>query len=144
MARAAGAPINDGQRILGSVLACGGGTVASHSAAARVWGLQLPRWRLEVISAQRDSRRAPAGVLVHRPSDRVDLWPARRGGIPVTNPLRLLVDLGAVVPLGSLEAALDQFVVAGTVDVAAVRTTLDRHAGRGRAVAHHPRSMVPR
>lgn len=55
-----------------------------------------------------------------------------RGPVPATNPLRALLDLGAVDPPG-VPAALRSLVLAGFVTPGAVSATLVRHAERGRA-----------
>lgn len=144
VARIGGAPVSDAQRILAAVLACGPGSLASHSAAAFVWGIPLDRWVVEVTAPRHGRGRSLAGTVIHRPTDRVDLAPSWRHGIPVTNPLRLLVDLGASRPEGDVEAALDQLVVRGTVTVAAVRAALARHATRGRGGAGALRAVLDR
>lgn len=144
VARIGGAPGSDLQAVLAGVLACGPQALASHSAGALVWGVGLRSWEVEVI-APRDGRgRLVDGVVIHRPTDRLDLAAVMRRGIPVTNPLRLLIDLGAVRPEEDVEAALDHFVVRGTVTVAAVRRTLARHARPGRAGAGALRAVLDR
>jgi very-short-patch-repair endonuclease len=71
-------------------------------------------------------------VCVHRPTDVGDLRPASRANIPVTNPLRTLVDLGAVDADG-VRPFLERVVVTGFATPAVVTALLERHRGRGRA-----------
>ena len=144
VARIGGAPATDRQAVLAGVLACGPDALASHTAAAVVWGVELDRWRVEVTLARRSGGRAVAGVAIHRPADLVDLAPVRRDHIPVTNPLRLLVDLGASRPVADVERALDQLVVRGTVTMPAVRAALARHARPGRSGVVALRTVVDR
>ena len=54
-----------------------------------------------------------------------------RHGIPATDPLRTLLDLGAVDPF-ALDTALTRFVVDGFVTPRAVRAALMRHSRQGR------------
>jgi very-short-patch-repair endonuclease len=70
--------------------------------------------------------------MIHRPRDVGDLRPSLWRNIPVTNPLRTLVDLGAVDPAG-VRPCLERMVIAGFVSPAAVRAALDRHSRPGRA-----------
>lgn len=144
VARTAGTPHGVEQAILASVLACGPGMLASHTAAAHLWGVELRRWTLEVTAPHRDRRPNPPGVVVHRPRDLVDLRLTRRAGIPVTSPIRLLVDLGGAVSEAELEHAIDQLVVAGTVSVSAVRAGLVRHARPGRTGIGPLRAVLDR
>ena len=61
----------------------------------------------------------------------LQLRPVWRLGIATTDPLRTLVDLGAVDPSG-VDAALLRFVVDGFVTPRAVRAALVRHSQHGR------------
>ncbi|HSB88371.1 MAG TPA: DUF559 domain-containing protein, partial [Ilumatobacteraceae bacterium] len=70
-------------------------------------------------------------IVVHRPRDLQQLRPVWRHGIPTTDPLRTLVDLGAVDASG-VGAALARFVIEGFVTPGAVRAALVRHAQHGR------------
>jgi very-short-patch-repair endonuclease len=97
-----------------------------------VWGADLVGHRpVDVIVARRSALPVRAGVAVHRPRDRVALRPVVRSGIPVTNPLRTLVDLGAVDP-SAVRSALGSFITAGLVRPAAVDAAIARHARPGR------------
>ena len=69
--------------------------------------------------------------MVHRPRDLLQLRPVWRLGVASTDPLRTLVDLGAVDAAG-VDAALVRFVVDGFVTPRRVRAALVRHSQRGR------------
>jgi hypothetical protein len=144
VARVAGAPATDHQSILAAVLSCGPQAMASHSSAALLWGVVLDGWSVEVTLIQRRGGRDRRGVTVHRPTDLLDLSAVRRSGVPVTNPLRLLVDLGASRPEEQLEEVLDQLLVRGTVTIAGARAALARHSRPGRSGAGALRSVLDR
>ena len=87
-------------RWLAAVLACGPGAVLSHRCAGAHWGfLTGPLKGIEVSAATR-GRVGPSDVTVHRPRKP----PPRKDweGIPVTPPLRTLVDLADVLSFDDL------------------------------------------
>ena len=133
VAAVAGAPITAMTLIAAAVSAAGDGALASHRSAAFVLGaLPAPRHVIDVIR-QRPGTGAlrVEGVVVHRPRDLVDLRPARHRGIPITNPVRTLCDLGAVAPL-AVDSALQAMLVSGHVSLAAVEAAIIRHSRQGR------------
>ena len=69
--------------------------------------------------------------MLHRPRDRADLTPSHRDGIACTNPLRTMLDLGAVDPDG-VDSALGRLVISGVTTKAAVAAALERHSVIGR------------
>ena len=79
----------------------------SHRAAAALWGIDRFGTELVEISTTRNVRADEHGVVVHR----VQPWPecdtSSRGGIPVTEPGRTLIDLAAAASAEDLEVALD-------------------------------------
>lgn len=127
--RILGAPVTSHQRIRAATL--GAGAPGSHRAAASVWGAELgPTPPLEVLVGGTRHPELP-GVVVHR-SRRLDPRDiSRRHGIPVTNPLRTLVDLGAVATPEQVELALDSFTSRKLVTVAGARAYRDKLAGSG-------------
>lgn len=126
VARLAAARVTVPQQALALVLATGHGAMASHTACARRWGAPLEPWRPEVTIPGRAYTSRLRGVIVHR-STGADLRPLVRLGVPVTSPLRALVDLADVA---LVEEALDHFVLAGLVTPAAVAMTVERHRHR--------------
>lgn len=133
VARVLGAPSSREQRILAAVLAAGGGAMASHRSSAHLWGVERPPDDpIDVLLVGRTRRARLEGVEVHRPRDLDDLRPVVRHGVPTTNPLRLLLDLGAVDAEG-VTPALRHLVLAGFVTPLVVSAALDRHARRGRS-----------
>ena len=127
--RIAGAPVTSLQRILAASLTARG--PASHRAATSIWGADLgPTPPLEVL-VRRGRHPRPPGIVVHRTStlDPQDI--SRRHGIPVTNPLRTLVDLGAVATPEQVELALDSFTSRKLITVAGARAYREKLAGQG-------------
>lgn len=114
------------QHAMAAVLA--GWGVLSHRSAARLWGL-TDHDVIEIAVAAGQPR--PEGVVVHRSSDLVSEHVTRRRGIPVTNPMRTLVDLGAV-DKWAVSDALERAVIARVCSVVAVERILDEVARRGR------------
>jgi very-short-patch-repair endonuclease len=88
---------------------------------------------------------APIGVTLHRSTDLREVDRARRQGIPVTNPIRTVADLGAVAPrlvpgaierglflgrfsIGGLWRAVDDLARPGRRGIGVLRRTLERRA----------------
>ena len=135
------------------VLALGDGAVLSHTAAAAMWGMLRGRGATEVTVPTTAGHLRRDGILVHRqrlPAGHV----TTNRGIPVTTPIRTLLDLAAVASLSVLLRAFEQAqvllhlppaplaaeviarprrrgnaklrqVLAGSVDPAAVRSVLE-------------------
>jgi very-short-patch-repair endonuclease len=126
-----GAPDTWHQRMLGACLAAGGLAVASHRSAARLWGL-LGDDGLVEISVLRPKGPKPADVVWHRSRDLLSRHTTVRAGIPVTNPMRTLVDLGAVVKPWVVEDALDRGLSRRLFPLSAVEWVLHDVARPGR------------
>lgn len=130
--RVAGAPQTIDQALLAAVLASGG--VASHRAAGRLWG--LGDWDEVEVTVERPRHPRLAGVVVHRSGDLDLKYVTHRRGIAVTNPMRTLVDLGAVKEVKhDVGDALERALLARVCSVVAIERVLDDVARRGRAGA---------
>jgi hypothetical protein len=128
--RVAGAPVTWHQQALAAVLAAGPGAAASHRTAAALWGL-LPPTVIEVV-VPRGRTPTIRGAIVHQARD--PIASNRRSGIPVTTPMRTILDLGAVVPAAVVETVLDAAEVARLCSIAAVeweRASVARPGRRG-------------
>lgn len=124
-----GTPPSWEQDLLGAVLAAGPGAVASHRAAARLWGL-LDDAPVELTVPRGRTPQLRAGVLVHQSMD-----PPRRlhrSRIPVSTPMRALADVAAVADVETVVAMLDRAEVSRCFTVAAAEWQLDAIARRGR------------
>jgi very-short-patch-repair endonuclease len=122
------------QATLAACFALGGTSAASHRAAARLWGVDLGPGEdvIELSTSRPRSDRLPH-VLVHRSVDLTDAQIVTRRGIPTTNPLRLLVDLGAVVSSTRVGLALDDLIGRRIVSASGVHAALEHLAARGRS-----------
>jgi hypothetical protein len=104
----AGSPRTFEQRLLAGCLATAG--AASHRAGMLLLSFDPPEQVVEVLVAAERSPRRP-GVVVHRTNELRPEWLTERQGIPVTGPLRLLADVGAVCPPWYVERCLEQGIV---------------------------------
>jgi hypothetical protein len=94
-------------RWLAAVLALGDGAVLSHVAAAVLWRLLRGTAIIEVTVPTTAGHQRRDGIVVHRqrlPANHVTVL----DGIPVTTPIRTLLDLAAVLPLNALAKCFEQ------------------------------------
>ena len=90
-----------------AVLALGAGAVLSHVAAAVLWGMVRATAIIEVTVPTTAGLVKRDGIVVHRQR----LAPEHvtvRDGIPVTTPIRTLLDYAAVAPLDAVFRAFEQ------------------------------------
>jgi very-short-patch-repair endonuclease len=120
------------QIIHAAVLAAGKGAMASHRSAARLWGIPRPDGEVVDLILPRRTREAKiAGAMAHRPRDLLDLNPSRKEGVPTTNILRTLCDLGAV-DASAVRGAVGHVVTTGLASPSALVRAIRRHGRRGR------------
>ena len=120
---------------LASVLACGPKAVLSHGAAAALWEIRPWRAGHVEISVPLHVCRSRPGLIVHRRSSLTEPDLSRRHQIPVTSPLRTLVDLAPRLTVKQLEAAINEADKRGLVDPECARASLGSlpaRAGVGR------------
>jgi very-short-patch-repair endonuclease/predicted transcriptional regulator of viral defense system len=110
---------------MAGVLSCGAGAVLSHRSAASLWGIR-PYWpgEIEVTVAARRQPRRP-GVRVHRSRTLAPSDITRRNGIPVTTPVRTLMDSAPSLTGRQLERAINEADRLGLADVERLRRALD-------------------
>jgi very-short-patch-repair endonuclease len=140
--RLVGTADSDEQRIMAAVLAAGPGALASHRSAALLHGIPaLKNDQVDIVIApdagsERVTRTRPVpklnGVTRHRPSDIARLGRQLLNGIPSTNILRTLIDLGAVAP-DAVHGAVGHALTNKLATIAAIETTLIGHARPGRS-----------
>jgi very-short-patch-repair endonuclease len=119
-------------RWLAAVKACGPGAVLSHQSAAQLWEL-LPTCPGPIhvtVPAQRHPRPV-RGISVHRSRTLSPRDTTRRYRIPVTTPVRTVLDLRRVLPRDQWEGAVDRargkgVDVADVIDEAPTRSALER------------------
>jgi AbiEi antitoxin C-terminal domain/Protein of unknown function (DUF559) len=100
-------------RFLAAVFACGPGAALSHESAAVLWGIRQPRGpRIDVTVPTPGGRSRRGLLIVHRSS----LEPEEvtvKDGIPVTTPVRTVVDLADRLRRRAVERALDEAAYLG-------------------------------
>jgi very-short-patch-repair endonuclease len=84
------------------------------------------------LSVPRRRRPRLRGVVVHRPGDTETLRPSVVRGIPVTDPLRALLDLAAVAAPETVAEALERALSCRLVSVKGVVAELERSTRPGR------------
>ena len=124
------------QDSLAACLAIGGLVGASHRAAAELFKVELPV--APIVEAVRHP--TGRGVVIHRSSDLTRAQLTRVRSVPVTSPLRLLVDLGAVGPTCWVEDALDDLLGRRVISIAG-RPRHARRTGRLGAQGHRPAAV---
>lgn len=126
--------VSERGRWMAAVLACGGDALLSHRSAAALWGIRPERpGPIEVTVPRPVFRRRP-NLRVHR---RGGLTVRGRivDGIPVTDPICVLVDLATCIPVAQLETAINEADHLGLVNPEMLRESLDslpRWPGVGR------------
>ncbi|MEM7093863.1 MAG: hypothetical protein AAF567_12740 [Actinomycetota bacterium] len=131
MYRLAGAP----PTWLGSAraLALSTGGYISHSAAARVWGLEgFGRASLEVTVAVGVRRGAASGVRWHRSTQMHLAAATERRAVPVTGIARTVLDVAGVIPRRRLDEVIDEVLRRRMLSWPDLHEVLVRHARRGR------------
>jgi very-short-patch-repair endonuclease len=130
----AGLPESWERSVLAACLAAGPDAVASHRTAARIWSLGDRSEDKPEITVPRRRRPRLRGVTVHQSLDLTIDQTTVRKRIPVTNPLRTLVDLASVLPADEVEDALDAGLAWPSLfSLKAVGTTRSLLAQRGRS-----------
>lgn len=131
--------------------------VASHSTAARLWGMPVPPWLnndFEIHFTCNSSKKATrrAGIIGHRAKfldDEVELV----DGLRVTSPARTWLDLASMVPIDDLVAAGDYLVCehqrifeaprAAISTLGQLKRTIHLHVGRrGVRNARHALDLI--
>jgi hypothetical protein len=130
--RHAGAPVSGGAQQWAVILWAGPGSALSHTTAAAIWRVPVPPAPFPevLLPATRAPRRA--GVTVHRTTRLRAVDVVRVHGLPVTTPVRTIVDLAAVLAAADLRVALEHAFARGLVTVRAVGTGLDEIGSVGR------------
>jgi Protein of unknown function (DUF559) len=118
------------RRWMAAVLACGEKAMLSHRSAAALWGIGTERRGIVDISVRRRAELKRRGLRVRgRPSlDGESV--TSQDGIPVTAPVRTLIDLSTELgPLG-VERAVNEADKRDLVDPETLRAKLDDHEGQ--------------
>ena len=140
--RVAGTPASWRQRIMAACLA--GPAVASHRSAAALWSFVGCEQDIVEVTALRHRRRHSADVVWHESHhlDPVDV--SELEGIPVTRPLRTVLDLGVVVGTDRLEELVDDGLRRGWFSTTAVWQRWERLGGALRPGGRVVRAVLER
>jgi very-short-patch-repair endonuclease len=119
-------------RWMAAVVACGSGAVLSHGSAAALWGIGEERRGAIEISVRTTSARRRSGIRIHRRLGLRSEDLAVQDDIPVTSPVRTLVDLATFLSRDRLERAVNEADKRDLTNPEALRATLERfHGQRG-------------
>jgi very-short-patch-repair endonuclease len=116
-------------RWMAVVLACGPGSMLSHQSAAALWGIASEQPGMLEVSVRVSSPRRQPGVRAHRRPGLRAADATSHQGIPVTSPVRTLIDLAARLGPRAMERAVNEADRLDLVDPEALRTALGAHAG---------------
>jgi hypothetical protein len=117
------------RRWMAAVLACGEGAALSHRSAAALWGIVREDLRRVDVSVRRRCELRQPGIhsrsRPHLPVDQI----LSRDGIPVTTPVRTLVDLATELSAPALERAINNADKHDVIDPEELRANLADFAG---------------
>ena len=115
---------------MAAVLACGEGAALSHRSAAALWGIGDERRGQLQVSVRRRCRHRRGGIhVMSRPSLSKDDITVRNS-IPVTRPVRTLLDLATELGTTALERAVNEADKRDLIDPETLRAALDDYAGK--------------
>ena len=117
-------------RWMAATLACGPESALSHGSAAALWGFGEESQGLIEVSVPAAIRRRHAGIRVHRRTALLPEELTAHEGIPVTDPIRTLIDEATRLRPMQLERAVNEADKLDRVDPETLRETLERHGGQ--------------
>lgn len=120
-------PLNG--RRMAAVLACGPGALLSHCSAAALWAIRPCPPSLLEVSVPHPRHPRPTGVRVHRREGLTERDATLRDHVAVTSPALTLIDLGARLGPGPLEAAVNEADKLDLIDPEELRRALDERGG---------------
>lgn len=114
---------------MAAVLSSGSTAVLSHWSAAALWGFGTERGRVD-ISVLSHSHRENPGIRMHRRPSLRESDLSECNGIPVTSPIRALIDIAAYLNPASIERAVNEADRLDLVHLEDLRTALDSYRGQ--------------
>lgn len=114
---------------MAAVLACGPHAALSHHSAAALWGLAPDARGLIQVSLRSSAPRRHPGIRVFRRPRLRDADVTVHDGIPVTAPVRTLVDLATELDRPRMERAINEADRLDLVDPEALSDALEAYAG---------------
>lgn len=115
--------------LMAAVLACGPEAQLSHRSGAALWGIRPQRGGLIDVSVPSGTGvcRSRPGIKLHR---RAELRRCFVSGIPVGDPVSILIDLATAVPTEEVEDAVNSADRLGLVATDRLRAALDEERPR--------------
>ena len=108
---------------MAAVLAAGKDAVLSHATAATAWNLRPPgAGAIHVTVPGNPGSKRRHGIRIHRSRTLTPTDTTTHHGIPITSPVRTIIDLATALKGLPLEQALDQADHQGLVDFAELKT----------------------
>jgi hypothetical protein len=117
------------RRWMAAVLACGDGAALGHRSAAALWGIGKQRHGRVDVSVRRRCLHRRDGLKVRSRLSLPERDVTVHRGIPVTTPVRTLVDLAAEVGWRTIERAVNDADKRDLVDPETLREALDGYRG---------------
>ena len=118
-------------RWMAAVMAGGRDAVLSHASAAAAWELRRAGGAAIHVTVPRDTgRKRRTGIRIHRSTTLEPTETTTVRAIPVTGPIRTIIDLAAKLQGRPLEHVLDLADQRRLIDFAELRRRLAEHAGR--------------
>ena len=114
---------------MAAILACGPGAALSHRSAAALWRFGKEHADYIDVSVRRASEARLPGIRCHRRPSLSAEDVAARLNIPLTQPVRTLIDLATVAGPNTVERAINEADKHDVIDPDALRKALDHHAG---------------
>jgi very-short-patch-repair endonuclease len=116
-------------RWMAAVLACGRRAALSDECAGIAWGIRPDRLVTIEVSIPLPLTRKRPGIVIHRRRGlAADV--TRHYGIPVTIPLRTLIDLATRLSMKEIEAAVNEADKLDLIDPESLRRALDGRRGQ--------------
>jgi very-short-patch-repair endonuclease len=117
-------------RWMAAVLACGPNAALSHGSAAALWGFGAEQGNLTDVSVPASSRSRLRGLRVHRRKEAVLCDVTDHEEIPVTSPVRTLIDQATRLRPMQLERAVNEADKLDRVRADVLHASLDGYRGQ--------------
>src|SRR4029079_6690820 len=114
---------------MAAVLAAGEGAVLSHSSAAALWRIGFEQRSVVELSLPSPFQRRRAGLRVHRRASLQERDLTTEYGIPVTTPVRTLIDLALRLDRSGIERCINEADKYNLAHPPGLREALDQRGG---------------
>jgi very-short-patch-repair endonuclease len=121
--------VTDHGRWMAAVIACGAGSMLSHSSAAALWRIGPEQRNLVELSLPSLSRRCRPGLQIHQRPSLQDRDMTAEFGIPVTTPVQTLLDMTPRLDRRGIERMVNEADKYDLVHPPQLRRALDARPG---------------